>query len=173
MKNLLLLFAATLFITTVKADPWDNLTQAQAEEVVEHLNENPFILDYCDCCDGDATYLLKVVKSEIVTCDWDADYKSVKVTATKIGQLERGSTGPVSAYRVKGMDEETTYTIYMNYTFVYSACGNWAVPFFKEVEYNNYGEHVCAGATRFPNPEDNKEITDEEYIKWFEKTGMK
>ena len=70
---------------------------------------NPFILDYCDCCDGSETYLLKVLKSEIVTCDWDDNYKSVKVTATKIGKLERGSTGPVSAYRVKGMLKGKTY----------------------------------------------------------------
>ena len=173
MKNVFLLFVATLFITNAKADPWDNLTQVQAEEVVEHLKTNPFILDYCDCCDGSETYLLKVLKTEIVTCNWDSEYKSVQVTAIKIGQLERGETGPVSAYRVKGMEEETTYTIYMNYTFVYSECGNWAVPFFKEVEYDNYGAHVCTGATRFPNPEDNQEITDKEYIQWFEKTGMK
>lgn len=171
MKKLLLLFVATLFITTAKADPWDNLTQAQAEQVVEYLKENPFILDYCDCCDGSDTYLLKVLRSEIVPCEWDNEYKSVKVIAAKIGKLERDATGPVSAYRVEGMNELTNYTIYMNYTFVYSECGNWAVPFFKEIDYGQ--EHICTGATRFPNPADNKEITDTEYIKWFEQTGMK
>jgi hypothetical protein len=173
MKKLFLLFVATLFITNAKADPWDNLTQAQAQAVVQHLKTNPFILDYCDCCDGSETYLLKVLKTEIVPCEWDENYKSVKVTAVKIGQLEREATGPATAYNVVGMNELTSYTIYMNYTFVYSACGNWAVPFFKEVPYNDTNDTICMGATRFPNPADNTEITDAEYIKWFEKTGMK
>jgi len=158
-----------LFITQAKADPWDNLTEEQANEVVSYLKENPFILDYCDCCDAGDVILMKVNDVEIIPCEWDANYKSVKVYATQIGKLERNGSYP-SAFRVEHLEEDIEYIITMNYTFVYSECGKWAVPFFKEVEYDN--KHVCCGATRFPDPSDNPGIMDQEYYTWFEQKGI-
>ncbi|MCB9232115.1 MAG: hypothetical protein H6581_10650 [Bacteroidia bacterium] len=161
--SLLILIAQTSF-----ADAWDALTPEQAEEVVTYLIRNPFILDYCDCCDNGDVYLLKVLRADIVPCSWDDEKKSVVVQAVQIGQLERNGSYP-SAYRCQPLNEKVEYTITMNYTFVYSACGNWAVPFFKEVAYPE--NHVCAGATRFPDPAEN-DIQDRDYKAWFEKTGM-
>jgi hypothetical protein len=169
MKKLLLLAILSCSLTTVLADPWDNLTPAQATAVVKYLKENPFILDYCDCCDSGSVYLLKVLNTQIVPCEWDNSQKSVKVLALRIGELERIGSYP-SAYRTKGMSETVEYTITMNYTFVYAECGKWAVPFFKVVSYSN--NHICAGATRFPNPEQNDDIQNEEYIKWFKDKGI-
>lgn len=160
--------ALTAFSLVAKADPWDNLTEAQANAVVEYLKDNPFILDYCDCCDDSDVYLLKVLSMDIVPCEWDTEQKSVRVQAVRIGQLERTGAYP-SAYRTEAMYENVEYTIEMNYTFVYSECGQWAVPFFKEVSYTN--NHVCVGATRFPNPSENN-IQDEHYKAWFMEKGI-
>lgn len=170
MKKIILLIFSLLLIFQAKADPWDNLTYKQAVQVSDYLKENPFILDYCDCCDAGDVVLLKVIETEIVPCEWDAGSKSVKVTAKKIGKLKRNGSYP-SAYRIENMNEETEYIITMNYTFVYSECGKWAVPFFKVVDYDN--EHVCCGATRFPDPKDNPGIVDQDYIAWFEEKGIK
>jgi hypothetical protein len=170
MKKFLFLCMITLSLTKAYADPWDNLTVEQATEVIKYLNENPFILDYCDCCDSSKVYLLKVVSSAIVPCEWDNEQKSVKVQAIRIGQLERTVCYP-SAYHTKAMNENVEYTIQMNYTFVYSDCGKWAVPFFKVISYSC--NHICAGATRFPDPHENNDIRDQEYIKWFDEKGIK
>lgn len=170
MKTIIIIFSMFLLSTNLKADPWDNLSYEQANAVVYFLKENPFILDYCDCCDEGDVILMKVIEAEIVPCEWDASSKSVKVKAIQIGRLERNGSYP-SAYRTEYMNEEHEYIITMNYTFVYSECGNWAVPFFKVVEYKN--EHVCCGATRFPNPTHNEGIKDQDYIAWFDKKEMK
>lgn len=153
----------------MSADAWDNLSYEQAEDVIGYLENNPFFLDYCDCCDDGDVILMKYLDAEIIPCEWDSEYKSVLVYAVKIGKLERNGSYP-SAYRVETMNEETEYIITMNYTFVYSECGNWAVPFFKEVAYSN--EHVCCGATRFPSPSDNPGIKDSEYIAWFNRNDL-
>ena len=109
-------------------------------------------------------YLMKVLSSEIIPCTWDADQKSVKVKAVRIAELERNGCYP-AAYRAKAMNDTVDYTITMNYTFVYTDCGKWAVPFFKTVKYSE--NHVCSGATRFPNPDENNDISDNDYRTWF------
>ena len=170
MKKTVILIIFCFLLTNAIADPWDNLSYEQAVQVSDYLNENPFILEYCDCCDIGDVILMKVVKNEIVPCEWDNSSKSVKVTAIQIGKLERNGSYP-SAYRVEYMNRETEYIITMNYTFVYSDCGKWAVPFFKLVDYDN--EHVCCGATRFPDPDHNAGIKDQDYIEWFKEKGIK
>lgn len=147
------------------ADAWDDLSAKQAKMVTKYLAKNPFILDYCDCCDNSPVYLMEVKSSQIVHSEWSEGKFAVKVNAFVFGQLERESYP--TAYRVESMNETKEYTITMNYTFVYSKYGKWAVPFFKMVDYDR--EHVCAGATRFPSPKDNKDIHYQPYVNWYNK----
>ena len=92
MKTLFAL--AVLFNTFFSfADAWDNLTFEEAEAVVAELKKNPYIFDYCDCCDHTGEYatevhFMKVTGTEIVTCDWDASYYSVQYTADLIAKVE-------------------------------------------------------------------------------------
>jgi hypothetical protein len=166
MKKLLL-FCSVIFATfTAKADPWDDLTVTQAKAVVAFLKKNPFVLDYCDCCENPEVSLIKIVKAEIIPCEWNPQKVSVRALSWTIGKLEVYSDTP-SAYRTQPQMTPTDYLITMNYTFVYSKAGKWAVPFFKEVPYDR--DHVCKGATNFPNPKDNPGITDLDYIKWYKK----
>ena len=65
-----------------------------------------------------------------------------------------------------------TYTITMNYTFVFEPKMKWAVPFFKVIPYSN--NHVCKGATVFPDPtQKGVQIADAEYAAWFAKNISK
>jgi len=169
MKRAIFLFLAisVFSINNVKADDWDDMTSSQAKNVQSYLKKNPFVLDYCDCCSDAEVFLLKIISTESITCSWNAEKFSVKAKAIKIGQLER-FTFP-SAYRTKPMNEEIDYIVSMNYTFVYSKVGKWAVPLFKMVAYEKDRNHVCAGATRFPDPSDGNEIKDASYKIWFDK----
>lgn len=170
MKKIILLIVAVSTFLVAKADPWDDLTESQAKAVVAFLKKNPFVLDYCDCCDNPEVSLIKIVKAEVVPCEWNAEKFSVRALSWTIGKLEVNGDTP-SAYRAEGSMAPTDYIIMMNYTFVYSKTGKWAVPFFKEVAYDR--DHICKGATKFPNPKENPGITDAEYIAWYAKNIAK
>ncbi len=167
MKKLFFVLLSMATLTAATADPWEDLTQEQAEAVIQHLEMHPFILDYCDCCGSGDVHLMKVISARIVECAYDSEKKSVIAQVVKIGKLEV-SDGTPSAYNVQGAENDMPeeLIISMNYTFVYSTCGQWAVPFFKEVPYEQ--NHVCHGATRFPSPFENKVLEDDAlYLEWF------
>lgn len=164
MKGALVLILLCVNFSLI-ADSWDNLTVKQAKQVKKYLTKHPIILDYCDCCSRPQVFLMRVISSEIIPCSWSKEQKSVSVVAKRIGQLEV-NTYP-SIYRVSNMADTVAYTISMNYTFVYTKKGKWAVPFFKTVPYNQ--NSVCAGATNFPNPNDNEGIKDVFYMDWYRK----
>ncbi len=148
------------------ADPWEDINEQQAKQVKKYLAKNPIILDYCDCCSDSEIYLLRVLKSDIIPCDYNSKKKSVKVKAIRIGQLD--SKVRASAYNVIGMNDTVEYTISINYTFVYTEDGRWAVPFSDIIPYRLKNEG-CEGATSFPDPLHNKEIKDTFYINWYQK----
>ena len=166
MKKVLFTLLALSFFVIAKADAWDDLTQKQAKAVQSFLKKNKFVLDYCDCCNDSEVYILKIEQAELVPCSWNAEKFSVKTSAVRIAKLETNKGEP-SAYRAVGMSERVDYVITMNYTFVFSKAGKWAVPFFKEVAYDR--DHICKGATKFPNPAENEKIADSAYIKWYAK----
>lgn len=171
MKKVLIFVIAIFSFSLLKADPWEDLTDKQAKSVVKFLEKNPFILDYCDCCETDEVYLMKVVSTKIVPCSYDETKKTVIAQVVRIGKLEVNGGVP-SAYRTTALAENIeSFTITMNYTFVFSKRDKWAVPLFKEVAYEQ--DHICKGATRFPNPFENNDIKDESYKKWFKKQKLK
>jgi hypothetical protein len=167
MKKLFFVLLSMVIVTFATADPWEDVTQEQAEQIVNHLKLHPYILDYCDCCGSGEVYLMKVLSTEIIQCSYDEEKKTVVAEVLKMGKLEVYDGSP-SAYRTEAVEEAEveSFVISMNYTFVYSACGQWAVPFFKEVADER--NHICNGATRFPSPFDNEIVLDDPlYIEWF------
>ena len=83
MRLLFILFTVLLSWNSY-ADAWDNLTKEEAENVIEYLKVNPYISDYCDCCDHEGEYattieFLKVIDARIVTCEWDNEFYTVAV----------------------------------------------------------------------------------------------
>lgn len=158
-----------LSLFTASADSWDNLTEKEAAKTAKYLKKNAYILDYCDCCGGSDVYLLKVVSTEIVQCSWNKEHKSIKVKVEKIAKLETTDVGP-SKYRAEPINNSEEYTISMNYTFGYDKKMRWAVPLFKLVDYNMYDDHVCKGATNYPEPTlQNGTVINADYKAWYDK----
>lgn len=166
MKNLTLILA--LFSSTVLfADAWDNMSHSQAKSVVHFLKKNPFIIDWCDCCGSDEpAYLIKVDSARIVPCSWDKKQFSVLTHGKRITKFENANIG-LDDYHTELLNQEVSYTIFMNYTFVFDSRMKWAVPFYKLIDYSLDGP-ICFGATNYPNPEDvGVQIEDRDYLRWY------
>lgn len=181
MKKVLI-FVFLLYSTSLLADPWDNLTYKEAENVQASLTASPFILDYCDCCDFSGeyaakVYLLKVVSTEIVECEWDNMAYSVKATVVKIAELPYTDKGPDIMKPIKSSGTED-FVITMNYTWTISPEILKAVPFYQVLPY---GEHsgelqtsaMCRDFIEFPDPFKTKGvITDKDYKEWYKDSFM-
>ena len=178
MKKILFLFML-LSPLYASADAWDNLTYEQAESVQKFLNNTPFILDYCDCCDFEGeyaakVYLMKVISTEIIACEWDNAFYSVKAKVEIIAELTYTENGPDVSKPLK-VSREDELIITMNYTWSYSKEQAKVIPFFNIVPYDIYGENEqtsgsCRNYTDFPNPfKTNDVISDNEFRDWYKK----
>ena len=170
MKNTLLalLFICPLFLW---ADSWDNLTLEQAEDTQAFLSTNPYILDYCDCCDSDGQYatkiyLMKVVFTQIVVCDWDPDFYSIKAETEILAEIPYTPNGP-NMGSPNITRSKSDLTISMNYTWAYNK--QKFAPLHTIIPYDVYGEQnqntgSCREFTTFPNP---GFINDNDYSNWY------
>lgn len=87
MKKLLMLAFLAIAILPLRlfADPWDCMSRPDAEKLVAFLEANPFVVDYCDLCDGTdmdgdriPAHLIRVSNLRIIACSWDVETVSVK-----------------------------------------------------------------------------------------------
>ena len=175
MKIYLLLFFITILSNTY-ADAWDNLSREEAKATVEFLEKNPFIFDYCDCCDYSGKYaaqvfLMKVVSTKIVSCEWNPGDFSIIAKVEIIARIPYTEDGPDIKNPVKLHDIKDDYTIYMNYTWGFNAGTKLAVPLFDVIPYDYYGEaSPCRNYTPYPNPyTTNCMIGHKDYIDWYRK----
>ncbi len=178
MKKLFVIFA--LFASQFAlADAWDNLTLNEANAVVAELKENPYVFDYCDCCDFSGEYstqvfLIKVVNSSIVECSWDPEYYAVNVEAVVIGQLRYTLSGLDTKRLIKNPDPNFESVIYMNYTWGFNPKTKEASPFFDIIAYTTYGEaDSCKKEFAYPTPKSVKKVSkDKEYATWYKKVML-
>jgi hypothetical protein len=164
MKNLVLTFVLAFFtfIGFVSADPWEAMTESEAKELMAFLKKNPYVFEYCDCCDEVAReydnrkvfgHLIKIEKMEIVPCAWDQSRFSVNIVQFKIlvsGNVEGGK------FVVAQPDEEDIdnyrkpWPVTLNYSWTIKS--GKASRLYKNINYK--GEEVkCAGISEFPNPD--------------------
>lgn len=179
MKNLLIAFAL-LISNFLMADSWDNLTKEQAEAVVTELKQNPYIFDYCDCCDHQGAYaakvrLLKVLETEIIKCPWEAESFSVVVDVAVLAHIPYGENGLSFIGLTSNKKETDVFTISMNYTWSFNPGEKMATPMFANIPYDKYGEKkACKSYFKFPTPEEGKGvIKDGKYKKWYKKNISK
>lgn len=168
MKTLFLVSSILFFSSISRADSWDNLTLSQAKQVQKFLEKNPFIYDYCDCCSSEGDYLLKVISSKIVACEWDGAQYSVTVEAQRLALMQNTGSGlnNYHADPVPADEQFVQYTISMNYTFVYDKYMKWAVPFFKIIPHSN--SSICVGAAVYIDPTGSSaNISDADYAAWY------
>lgn len=173
MKFSLMTLILFILPTLVWADPWDNLTLEEAQEVQEYLSANPFILDYCDCCDHEgeyaaAVYLMRVTETEIVTCDWNDEYYSIKASVEVLARVPYNDNGlDLAAPKMANFQESLIIT--MNYTWGYSAMHQKSTPLYAIIPYDGKNpDHITEGSCRpftaFPV---GKAINDSDYKKWY------
>lgn len=178
IKTLLfVLLLAFPFIT--KADAWDNLTREQAEAVVANLKENPYIFEYCDCCDDNTdrihgARLVKVTHTTIETCEWNQDMFAVRYQAKVIMELTFAEDGMSILNSNREVEEESADFIYMNYTRTLNPVTKLATNFFNVIDYDYYGENrPCKKEFAYPNPKIVKGFSkDKGYKKWFKKNAL-
>ncbi|GEM_PF-1455790 len=175
----------TLFISSLAyADAWDNLTYEEAEAVVRYVEQNPYVFDYCDCCqsddDEDDIYLVKLMKvtdAEIVPCSWNTEMYSVEYNADPIAELvykEDGSGMEVrQPERVILRDFDPVPVIYMNYTWGFNSKSKMAKPLFESIDYHyvaQYGGRSCKKPFSYPTPKDLKTLGKfKDYKKWYKR----
>ncbi|MBL6446141.1 hypothetical protein JMN32_07470 [Fulvivirga sp. 29W222] len=172
MKNILLLLLVICPMLSW-ADPWDNMTLEQAEQVQKYLRSNPYLLDYCDCCDSEGefatqVYLMQVISMEIVTCEWNPQYFSIRATVKRLAEVPYRVTGPdVSTPSVYISEDDITIT--MNYAWGYNAKVGKAAPLYTIIPYDIYGKQdlsqgYCREFISFPNP---VPVKNAEYANWY------
>jgi len=168
---------ALFFSNFSLADAWDNLTYEEAEAVVFDLERNPYIFDYCDCCSSTGEYsttvhLLKVVSTEIITCEWDQDFYSVRAQSIVLAGVFYANDGPDVNQLLVPMEPEMNELIYMNYTWTLHPENKMATPFFNVITYNYYGEdsQPCKKEFPYPTPAQLKTISDDkDYKNWYKR----
>ena len=174
MKQLitLLFFSIPLFSF---ADAWDNLTFEEAENVVKELKKNPFIFDYCDCCDYKGEYassieFIKVTDTEIVECNWNSEMYSVKITSELIASVQFTASGANTKEMTKQSDNNFSSVLYMNYTWGLNPETKKATPFFNIITYSFYENEnqPCQAEFKYPTPRDLKKVNFVKgYKKWW------
>lgn len=174
MKKILLLCLIILPLFAW-ADSWEDFTKEEAEAIQETLAKNPYILDYCDCCEGEAR-LLRVKSTKIVPCSYDNQKVSV------IAQVEVISHIPIiddqglalESENIRAPEEEPKhdeYTIAANYTWLYDKNRQKGVPLYLLVPYKTQStiktnSGYCLPFTDYPTP---KYVNHKGYRKWYRK----
>lgn len=173
--RILALLIVLLISTFSFADSWDNMTKKEAEAAVAELKLNPYIFDYCDCCDYEGEYaarvfLVKVTSAEITPCEWDERYYSVHLTTTVIAELENTEDGPETLTLLKTDGEQAEQLLAMNYSWGINTETKLATPFFNKVAYTMYSDDrsACKKEFDYPTPKAVKKVSkDKEYAAWY------
>ncbi|MDX2360738.1 MAG: hypothetical protein QNK23_08020 [Crocinitomicaceae bacterium] len=174
MKHLILFIflIPTLFS---RADQWDNLTHEEAEAVIVYLHDNPYIFEYCDCCDNedDKIFKVKLVRAfnaKIVICSWNSEMYSVEYEFETLAEMQYEDDGGALVIEIPYETFETTHTVYMNYTWGLNAESKKAQPLFDSIEYNFYGEDPtpCKRLFEYPTANDLSEVGKfKAYKQWY------
>ena len=174
MKKILLLL---LMISSYSwADPRDNFTLKEAQDLSLLFKYDPFIVDYCDCCSYEGDYavkvhLMKVISSEIVSCEWDPEFYSVKVKVEILAQIPYNENGLDYNSPIKITKRQEELIVNANYfwgfkeLFFKNAPIVPLVPLDAILKYQdevNYGD--CRAITNFPDP---RKINDKQYGTWY------
>lgn len=178
--RLIKLLILAVFPFFANADAWDNLTMDEAQQVVSFLKDNPFIFDYCDCCDNEGEFasevhMFKVTSTEIVKCDWDEEKFSVKIEFDVIAQIIYLESGPDLSRMFKPSSDEYDNIVFMNYTWGYNAETRMARPLFASISYTTYAESTegCKAAFSFPSPSMLRHVgIPGGYKKWYKKNVL-
>ncbi len=171
-----LFFCFTFF--TVIADPIEDMTMEEAKNLVKYLKDNPYLVDYCDCCDrnpgGERIFasLIRVSNTEIVPCTYDESRYSVKLTATVIAGGYIDKKGEMENIEFQGHVYENEYDYptlaTLNYHFTYQK--GKVIRLGDAIKYEIDRAYNCNPLTAFP-PAKNMGEFQKPYQKFLKKNG--
>jgi len=174
MKSLITLFLLLSISISLFADPWDSMTKEEAENVVHFLKQNPYILDYCDCCDVETVALVKVLSAKIEKSDWDEGKYAVKTQVRKIADIPNSEALGLQLPEAIPSYGKNELQITMNYTWAYNHKTKKAAPIYSMVDYGYMTEHSIDKIpcnkkyTEFPNPfESECDVFPSDYRDWY------
>ncbi len=176
MKKILLLSLCCLSLQ-LSADPWNAFSKKNAEAMMEYLKQNPYVLDYCDCCDADGkyaaeVYLMKVLRVYMVASEWSDGKYAVKMEVRRIAKIPYYDANGVEPENAMKADEKVeTVDLTMNYTRGFSRSTKLATHFHELVEYEHFNNNElrnCREAVAYPNPfEADCKFYDRDYMEWY------
>jgi hypothetical protein len=157
-----LILAFFTAIGSIYADPWECMTETEAKELMAFLKKNPYVFDYCDCCDKVAReydnkkvlgHLIKIEKMEIVTCSWDESRFSVNIVKSTLlvsGKVEGGKFIVAEPSEEEIEIYKKPWPITINYSWTIKSGKTSRL--YKNI---NYEEDVikCTGLLEFPKPD--------------------
>lgn len=160
-----------LLSSSAFADTWDCMTKEEAQAVQTLLEEKmTYMLDYCDCCEADAS-LVRVREVNIVPCEYDDDMYSVKVTGALVAAMP--FTGAAFEEVIPADEELADYVfeelVSLNYSFGMDANGA-AKTIASLIEAETWNGEPCQDEIAYPKP---SAVEDESYTAWFQKVGLK
>jgi len=182
MKKTLSLFILLISFSISFADSWTDMTLGQAKKAVEHLKENPYIFDYCDCCDMETVNLIFVENVYYQEVEEFSDIYEVRVEGKiihsfyftvfndEVAVLEDFMPALSEEQIMEGMTTEFNEIISANYTFVFyeTAEGEaYSKPLMDITGYNEYLTS-CIPFMIYPYPVE-EQAPNQGYSKWYEK----
>lgn len=173
--SLLLCCSSLLF-----ADPIEDFSLADANRIVAFLKENPFMIDYCDCCnevlsEGEAPIeakLIRIIEREIVPCEYNAERYSIRITGEILakGIIENKK---MTNIHVLPRDEAEEYNTLLSANYFFCADKRKIGQLGMITQDDKlYKEYKCGGISGFPAPSALANIISmEQYVKWYRKNA--
>ncbi|MCB0705381.1 MAG: hypothetical protein KDC34_08735 [Saprospiraceae bacterium] len=157
----LLLFSLT---STLVADPLEDMTFEEAQQVVNHILLDPYILDYCDCCDDAAGYLIEIKELSIEPAEFGHRPYRVRAKGVYLYQLSANGddTFQLLETEQRGYDD----IIWTNYTFTFDPSDRKAHPVGEVLGFRREGN--CNPDAQFPGPDQiSLDKINRDYQQWY------
>lgn len=155
------------------ADPWDCMTKDEAKALVAYLKKNPYVMDYCDCCnqDGTTAQLLYIQKAVVKPCEYDAERFSVEVTALVLSENTVNKEGSIMTSQANAQMPSSQLLLSLNYHYTVGDGTNlpllYALP--SALSYEDAGN---CGAELEGYCIDVPAAHAKKYYKWLKNKGM-
>ena len=118
------------------ADTWDNLPLTSAQQLQQHFTQQPYLLEYCDCCEQVPRWI-EVKASFITDSDWNEQY-SLQLEGETLMQLSLNQQTDDETINGQWLQQEHNSTLSMNYNWAYDADSGKIKPLYSLFEYNEY-----------------------------------
>ncbi|MBR9919722.1 MAG: hypothetical protein GYB31_02720 [Bacteroidetes bacterium] len=149
----------------LSADPLEDLTYEEAQQLISHLQLDPYIIDYCDCCSDGPDYIIRVSDLSIEAAEYGARPYRVRAKGTYIYELQRSENGYFSIKdSKKGGFEDIIWT---NYSFAFDPEDKMAHPIGQVLGIRESGN--CNPDAHFPAPDQLRlQQSDPGYHQWYQ-----